>query len=446
MRVNKIEITHDDFQEVIAGRQGDNVLPEHLPNRITKNERASPNSSTAFVSLAQRPKVIFSIRVINRLGVLLDRFGATSGALTEAAVLKDARKLCNLDDFGPGRFRKPLQLLIGDYEQDPHLTYLGKLVARKMLARIVANRMQVHRDLQQHPEILSEKIDSPLFVVGLPRSGTTLMYNLLAQDPASRPLMFWETYAPSRPAGNPDPRIKAAEGVIKGLYRAIPEIQQVHEFDAQGPDECTGLLLNTFATPYFRGRLPGYRAWLFNVGQDEIDQAYVEYRQQLQLIQTQGSAGRWILKSPSHLFGLASLLKTFPDAGVVYLHRNPARCVPSLCSLTNALDTISYRSIDKHEIGRRTLEIVKQLVKGARRAKDSEHGNRIYEVQYDDLIADPVRTVAGVYERFGVRVNPEFETRLTSYVTENPQHKHGVHSYSLEEFGLSEAKLQALES
>ena len=209
--------------------------------------------------------------------------------------------------------------------------------------------------------------------------------------------MSWESMFPSKPKeaknGKQDPRIAEAERQIKRLNRAVPDLQSIHEFNAKKPDECLGLLLNTFVTPFFRGRISSYREWLYNINDTYVHTAYQEYAEQLKLLQWQHANKHWVLKSPSHLFGLDALVKVFPDACIVQTHRDPAKMIPSLCSLSASLDSLFYEVTDQREIGQRTVNIFDQLTSRAFKARQTSNPDRFIDIHYTDLLTNPVAVV-----------------------------------------------------
>jgi len=420
------------------------LLPGFFQNAGPAEVRTITNTGEAMktppsASFVRRPQVRLLIRFANILGSRLREWGLRAGDLSEAAVLEAARRQTGLEDLGDPRFLVPLRALLASYDSDPELTFVGRLIAQGMMVHHVANRMWIHQALKSQPEALEAELSRPLFVVGLPRTGTTLLYNLLLQDTSLRPLHLWESMFPVPPTKHPrrrDPRIRDASRTVARLNRAAPRLRAIHEMDPRGPDECLGLLLNTFVTPFFRGRLPQYRSWLYEIPPEETRAAYEEYRRQLLLLTQQGQNGHWVLKCPSHLFGLGALLETFPDARVVQMHRDPAKAVPSLCSLTAALDAISYRTIDHEEIGRRDVEIVDQLVTRGMHARQRDDDGRVYDLLYQDLVRDPLEAVRRVHAHFGHRTDDAFETRVEAHLAANPRHKHGAHRYRLEDFRL----------
>jgi hypothetical protein len=371
--------------------------------------------------------------------------GVRAADLSEETLFRQAQRQSGLSAWGDERFRIPLKALLDSYENDPGLTFLGRAVARGMLVHLLANRLRIHDDLKQNPDILNGTIRRPLFVVGLPRTGTTLLQNLLSQDPAARPLYFWESMAPSPPpdpeSRDRDPRIRQAEKMVAALIRTVPTLPAIHAMNPRGPDECLGLLFNTFVTPFFRGNVTRYRAWLATIRDEEMIAAYREYRQQLLLLQWKSSRAHWVLKCPSHLFGLWALLSVFPDACIVQTHRDLAQAVPSLCSLSAALDGMSYETVDLEGIGQRNLSIVDQLLQGGLRARQAIPAERFYDLHYPDLVDDPVAAVRGIYEYFGFTYDDALQGKLRTYLAVNRQHKHAVHQYRLEDFRLDREAL-----
>jgi hypothetical protein len=392
------------------------------------------------IPFLQRPRLSLAIRLANRLGTWLRRLGFRSGDLSEKTICDKAKRQTGLSDWGDERFRVPLKALVDSYENDPGLTFVGRAIAQGMVVHLLANRLRIHHNLTQQPDILNGTIRRPLFVVGLPRTGTTLLQNLLSQDQAARPLYFWESMSPSPPPDpatrDADPRIRQAEKLVAGLTRAVPALPMIHEMNPRGPDECLGLLFNTFVTPFFRGNVSCYREWLARISDEEVVASYREYRQQLLLLQWKMRGDHWVLKCPSHLFGLGALLATFPDACIVQTHRDLAQAVPSLCSLSTALDGLSYETVDLEAIGQRNLTVVEQLMVGGLKARQSADASRFYDLHYPDLVKDPVTAVRRIYHHFEYAYSDTLEDKLKGYLAANRQHKHGVHQYRLEDFRL----------
>jgi hypothetical protein len=390
-------------------------------------------------------RVRFAVSFANLVAAMLQAGRVPVADLSEASVLDAARRRTGLEDWGDERFRIPLRKILESQAADASLTHVGRFLARQMLIQRVVNRLEIHRDLRLCPQILDERIRRPLFIVGLPRSGTTLLHNLLAQDPQARPLLFWEAWNPSPPP-NPeeyvtDRRIRIAQRRVALLERLLPRLRAIHEIDPRGPAECVGLLTNTFVTPFFQGKLPKYREWLDAASDELVIHAYNEYRQQLQLLQWRVPASHWVLKAPSHLFGLSALLRVFPDACVVQMHRDPIKSLPSLCSLSATLGSLTFKSVDFKTLGAGHIALFELLLTRAMEARRDD-GGRVYDVQYQALVNDPAGTVRAIYDHFGYELNEEMGRNMTNYLARNPQHKHGKHHYSLADFDLDREALE----
>lgn len=383
------------------------------------------------------------VRLLNRCGQALLRAGWRKNAFDPDKLEATARENVGCSDFGGERYRTPFMTLCESYDTDPDLTFLGRQVCRGALLHLLENRLKIQRDLKATPAILEKPVKKPVFILGLPRTGTTLLFNLLACDPSARPLLFWESMCPSPPPlpneRTTDPRIAKAKATVARLNRILPELQGIHKFVADGPEECLGLLMNVFLTPFFRGRVKPYRAWLENVSDAEIDAAYLEYRSQLQLLQWHVMGNHWLLKCPSHLFGLGGLLNAFPDACVIQCHRSLEHSVPSLCSLTATVDQVCYTEIDQQQVGQRVLHNTELLIERGLKARDQHPQANIWDAQYERMIAAPIDEVHRIYQHFGLKVSPAFEQAMQQYLAQGRPEK--LHKYTLEQFGLSSADL-----
>jgi hypothetical protein len=396
------------------------------------------------MSFQDRP----AVRLFNGVVGSLSRVGLLRSEFDPQALEAQARKPGLGRDFGSNRYRTPLEILCRDYSQDAELTPLGRLVCSKSLVHQLQNRLMIQQALQSDPGIQQEEIRRPLFVLGLPRTGTTLLFNLLAEDPQSRPLMFWESLSPAPPPRpetyESDRRIARGRRMVARLNQMLPELKSIHEFRGDGPEECLGLLMNSFLTPFFRGHIPGYRQWLDDLSDAEVDGAYAEYRGQLQMLQRHVKGGHWILKCPSHLYGLGSLLRTFPDAAVVQTHRSLSESVPSLCSLSATVEQLCYQRIDGERIGQRTMRTVGQLLERGLRGRDAvdPQGERVMDLQFREIVSDPIHAVRKIYDHFNYPFTPEFESRMRRRLATDQHARQPKHAYSLSDFGLTDADLR----
>ena len=310
---------------------------------------------------------------------------------------------------------------------------------------MLVNRLKIQADLTRHPAILDVPVSRPLFITGLPRSGTTLLHRLMSVDPAGRTLLLWETLEPSPPplpeTYTTDPRIARARRQMVLLHRLAPRLATAHEFDAESPEEDNALHSHAFAAGIlgFLFDAPDYIRWLRD---QDYTATYRYARQQLQLLSWKCRGEYWILKAPAHLFALEPLLAVFPDACIVMTHRDPLRVVPSVCSLAAALRGILTDRLDLRRLGAETLEALHVGPDRAIETRARSDPARFFDVSYDELIASPIETVHTVCRHFGLDCGPEYEARARRWLAENPQHKHGVHRYHLGDFGLDEATVE----
>jgi hypothetical protein len=393
-------------------------------------------------------KLPFGVRLFDGLLRLKERLGLPAPPITAERMIEKAQRRTGLDDLGPGDITEPFSVLGESLEKEANLSSFGHLMLRAMLLRSLERRLRAVDFLKRNPEVREQKIDSPLFIVGFPRTGTTLLLNLLAQDPRARPLLGWEAYHTTPPPGlrpgRKDPRPKRHRKSLRGIDRVLPEIQTVHPITADGPEECLPLLLRSFATWAWclYAHLPSYESWVWEQPLDVHEETYRFHKLQLQILLSQRGGERWLLKSPAHLNGLQALVNVYPDACVIQTHRDLSEVLPSGCSLFGVLQSLFTKSLDPKALGRRGLEMGVRTLDRLVETRSGVPVGRILDVRYADLVADPIAAVERVYDYFGLELADEVRAGMERWMVEHPRHKHGVHRYTLEQFGLSKEEVE----
>lgn len=384
---------------------------------------------------------------INQLGRSLLASGGTGVPLDVDSLVAEARRNTGLDDFGDDGFREPLAVLCDSLENEAKLTLVGRILARTDVVNLLENRLQIADTYSKHPEIHDEVVEAPLFIIGLPRSGTSILHELLAQDPAHRVPLSWEARFPCPPPESAtyetDPRIAMAEDVFTFWNELVPEYQSMHEMGAKIPCECIWLTAHSFVCEEFLGRqqLPSYGAWY---GQADLRPAYAIHRQLLKLLQWKHRRERWMLKAPSHMAALDVLLEEYPDARIIQTHRDPLKSMGSTASLLSALSWMRSDDAD--------VELIKAGFGGegmahrletAMAARNRANAAQFFDVRYQDVMRDPFETIAKLYDHFGIELTREADERMRAYLAAKPQGKHGVHHYSFGDLNLDLATERA---
>jgi hypothetical protein len=383
------------------------------------------------------------VRLVNRVAVGLSQLGIRRSDVTAADLIDRARRNTGLDDFGPGDFFEPLSRLLESCQRQARLNFVGRVALTSDLVRTLSNRLLMERDRHVDPQIGAEKIIEPLFIVGLPRSGTTLLHTLLAADPQHRAPLIWEVMFPSPPTSeHTQERIARARRDVKCLRWLAPTFRHVHAVGAELPQECIGLtspsmLSDQFDTMY---RVPSYRAWFFK---QDLSPAYAFHHRFLQHLQRRRHAHRWILKAPAHMFALPTLLSVYPDASFVQVHRNPLDAIVSVSSLISILRSVFSDHVDPTEVGRDALNYWSETLTTFLQQRDELSPNRVFDVAYTNIRQDPIAVVRQVYRHFDWNFSEETERLMRVVLANQPREENGFHRYEAAQFGLAEDKVAA---
>lgn len=379
-------------------------------------------------------------RALNKGGRVIERTGVSLVRLEPEALLAEARRRARLEDFDEDGFRDPFRRVVHSFDREAGLSLLGRIAARQDLVRLLTSRLQVVEDFRRHPDMAAEVVRRPLFVTGLPRTGTTLLHGLLAQDPASRAPLHWESVFPSPPERSRQrvrPRIDAAARQLRWFHRLNPDIRRMHPLGATLPEECLIITSHSFLSYQFQTshHVPSYQAWLET---QDLKRCYAWHRRFLQHLQWRGRGERWVLKAPAHLFGIPALFETYPDAGVVFTHRDPTEVAASLASLTTFLRRTFSDDVDARAVG---TEMTARWARGIYKAladRDAGAGppRQFLDVRYTDLVRDPIGTVRRLYAHFDMPFTDAAEDRMRRFLAANPKDKNGRHVYALADFGL----------
>ena len=359
-------------------------------------------------------------------------------------LLQTAQRRTGLTNFGDTAFHGPLRRLLESCRNEARLNSIGKLVCAEDILQLLSNRLQIQRDSEKWPYIAGQKIERPLFITGLPRSGTTLLHNLLAQDdrefcaPAT-----WEVMFPSPPpfAGQDNgPRIKRAGANLAFFNLLVPEFRKIHPISAYFPQECVAILSHSFMSDQFDTmfNIPAYQSWL---EQQDMRPAYAYHRQFLQHLQYGAPMRRFVLKAPNHMFSVEALFAIYPDAQIIQTHRDPMEVLPSIASLMTVMRSAFSDSVDTAAIGSEMIRFWKETLEQFLNARKNLAGGSVYDARFADLVRDPIAVVRELYRELGQNFAARAEGRMRTFLSRHPNGRHGNHSYAMDSFGLDPAEI-----
>jgi hypothetical protein len=363
------------------------------------------------------------------------------------AMLATATAAAGLDDFGAATWREPFAILVAAIAREARLNTVGRLLTRAEILRFLVNRLRIVDAWKRHPEILDRAIEAPIVITGTARSGTSILLELLAQDPSNRCPATWEIFdsvpPPERATYATDPRVAAIDREVTLWHEISPEYLTMHANGGALANECIFLMAHEFASNHFSGVLdvPSYAAWLSTA---DLGPAYRFHRDQLKLLQWHCAAEQWVLKAPSHLGTLPALFAVYPDARVILTHRDPVKTIASTVSLMTALRRMRSDEVDTGKLAAAMAAgIPLGLAKVMReRADGTLPAERIVDLRFHNLMRDPIAAVRDTYKRLGRALSKQAERRMSAYLAAKPRDAHGRHAYSLEDFGVDRARVR----
>jgi len=370
-------------------------------------------------------------------------FGNTDAEVDVDAMLARARRATGLTDFGDPEFIAPMRLLVDDFLRHAAADRTGHQVFASLINGALENRLRIRDALRAYPDIAAEPIIAPLFIVGLPRTGTTLLQGLLAAVPGYRTPLGWETRLPALPPGIAPKRMldRHRQRVTQDLWfatRLSPRLPASHAIGAELPEECNPLLFASMCsdmTSWYPS--PTHQDHLYATG---FRGAYDLHRPHLQILSFRQPARTWVLKAPAHMSSLAELLRTYPDARVVFTHRDPVESVPSMAGLAACFRMLTSPVRDADEIGARVLPMLRRMREAghAVRAQWPAQAQPFIDIEYGELVRAPLATVRRILLHFGMAEAEGTGDAVLRYLRQQQKQRAPPIRYTCAQFGFSE--------
>ena len=360
-------------------------------------------------------------------------------------LLRQARAQTGLGDIADESALAALHVLVDALNSEAKLTPRGEKSIENVLVGALVNRGRVEDYLAQHSELTERPVEKPMFVFGLPRTGTTLTINLLSADPARRCFLRWEAFdsvpPPTADELHAGPRFEKQQAQIDMSLKYAPQISAIHHEDADSPTECQFAMSPSFCAQYYDSitHIPSYHRWFLNA---DYEPAFRYHKRLLQLLQSQ-APGRWTLKNPWHPLFLDALTRVYPDAQLVMTHRDPVEVLGSACSLLKHVRPMFSDAVDLHAIGAVLLETFEVMIERMFAYRRQHGWGSIYDIQYVDQLRDPIGEIKKLYAHFDEPWSERVEGAMRAQLDANPKGKHGKHEYAIEEYGLSAEGVRA---
>lgn len=385
-----------------------------------------------------RSCVSAAVGALNTSGRALQRIGIDAPTLDIDTLKHSARRRAELADFGAWPFEEPLERLLESYRAESRLTTLGRITVREMIVSLLENLLHLEADRAANPAVEQVGIDKPVFIIGLPRTGTTLLHGLMSQDTANRVPLTWEVMYPARRDREPDKVLETRKRTASRLAwanRLAPEFRKIHPIAPDLPQECIAITAQVFMSIQFHTthNVPSYEDWFEN---DSQQLAYDFHRRFLQHLESAAPGKRWVLKAPGHLFALGALLARYPDARIIQTHRDPLRVMASMASHATTLRRAFSDRADPHEIASDWADRWARALHSFLDVRDSSPSEQFLDVAYDEIEGAPLETVEKIYDFLGWTLTDDAKQTMSDFLAANPKNKHGVHRYSLAEYGL----------
>ncbi|HEY0974901.1 MAG TPA: sulfotransferase [Solimonas sp.] len=365
-------------------------------------------------------------------------------------LLAEARAKTGLSDFGDPSFREGLQVFCDALENDAKLSDFGRGLLHQKVMELLTNRLGIEDWYRRHPEIESESLAAPIVIVGLPRTGTTLLQRILSQDPRFYSMPWWESRYPVPFPGEslqaPTQRIEQARAEVKVMVEAMPKLLSIHPMDADQADEEVMLMEHSFiAAMNTYACIPSYMDWLATV--DERP-AYAYLKRMLKFLQWQKrqrgiTAERWVLKAPHHLLRMKLLLDVFPGARVIQTHRDPVDTIPSIASFLDTLWRIYSNDVDPTAAGREWSDLMSRAFRHTMQVRDANPAP-FFDVSFIDTVKKPIEVVRAVYAWAGIEFTPAVEQAMQRWLDANVRNARAAHEYDTSQFGLTPDQLKSL--
>lgn len=355
-----------------------------------------------------------------------------------------------LSDFGDTWFFANIDALIPIFNSESRLNAAGVQGAAGMIVNGLVNRLRHVELIKQHPEILDEEVEVAAVVVGLPRTGSTMLHRLLASAPGMTGTRWFETqnYSPfpDEEHGNPEGRREAAKGILDYMLATIPDLMSIHPMSIDQPDEELIILGQLYSSTMIEGTyyVPSYARWLMQ--QDRI-QCYRDLKQILQSLQWQDPSrkgAKWVLKTPGHLMALDGVIEVFPDAKIVMTHRDPVATVPSYCSMEYSLYHLGSDDVDRKSVADFWVGRLAELLNSFMDVREKVGGKNFVDVRYKDLLTDPIGQGTRVLEAAGITVTDAVRDGMAEWIEANKREDRAPHKYTLEDFGLRKEEIEGL--
>lgn len=368
-----------------------------------------------------------------------------AGELSPQALMARAVEQTGLDDWGEDQcFREPLRLLLEASTASGRLSRAGGQVLRSVVLRHLRNRLHLQAHLRRHAEAADRPLGAPIVVTGLPRTGTTLVHQLLAHDPRHRFLRLWEALHPIPPddADEEAALVAAADRWLERFHAHAPDFRVLHPLTVAGPEECDRLLLNSFASHHLVDMFdaPAYDRWFYH---QPLTGVYREYARQLRVLTHPGETRQWVVKSPTHLPHLDALLDAIPEAVVVHCHRDPVEAVASYASLIATVRRPNTTGLSPPALGDQALERCAAALTRGWHTRHHHAPEQVFDLSYPALAADPLGELRRLYAWLDTPLDRDTETAMRRWLADHPRHQHGIHHYHPHDFGLTADRIRA---
>lgn len=368
---------------------------------------------------------------------------------TVPEVMAAARGLADLQDFGDTQFVDALSRLLHGFTNEAQLSPLGAQLAYGGVVNMLVNRLRYVRDVQLHPEILQERIERPIVILGLPRTGTTKLQRILSASPQALSMLYWRMMNPApfpdEEPGKPIARIQAARDAVQMITEKFPDFVARHPTEAEVPDEEVLLMQGSFqcVVTWLFARMPSF--YDFSMSTDPVPMYRFLYGQQQYMQWQQGGAqGRsWVMKSPCHTGVLDSLLKVYPDAVLVHCHRKVEEVIPSMSGLTDAMRGIYSDEVDRKIIGPEMLDYFGTMMDRYLQIREALPADRVLDVHYKEIVHTANDVIGRIYERAGRTLDADTLREAAQFEEARPQHYLGAYSYTAADYGLTEDMTRA---